>query len=232
VAALAVAKAPGCHQNLLGFGGSDRCRAQGLLEVGQILWLRPQLAVLIEQTFIALSTAPKQGVIAECSYSRANCVDRTRFFCQERSTELVPQLAKSWLVDEGTGRITVMGRGGNGITGNYELAWRRAPVPQSLDGDQEIDALLAAVAERIDPYLGLSIIDAGRLDDAYHGHAEGTPYVTVFASCLDEKQFARRALAGLAGLNELAWDYGWRGAESKGKLGSAIDVLPASTLDT
>lgn len=122
-----------------------------------------------------------------------------------------------------------MGRGG----GN----WSTAAGPRGLslaafnEPDPELRACLGMVEGRIHSSLGLSIEHWGRLAQAEAGHTPGTAFVTISADCRDEVETARSALAEIAGLTDLAWDYGWERVLLRGRSRLILRLFPTSSAD-
>ena len=66
------------------------------------------------------------------------------------------------------------------------------------------------IRRQLRPFVGLAVGEYGVLDAPDAGYPAGTPYVDIQADCDLERLLARRALEGVAGVSELAWEHGWR----------------------
>jgi hypothetical protein len=92
--------------------------------------------------------------------------------------------------------------------------------------DEQMQACVDLVGRRIAQTLGVAIEGWGRLEEAFAGHPEDTAFVEISADCLDERTSARRALRDIAGLTDLAWDYGWENATITGRPKLVLRVFP------
>ena len=84
-----------------------------------------------------------------------------------------------------------------------------------------------AIRQRLRPFVGLGVGGYGVLDASAEGHPAGTPYVDIQADSALERVLARRAVEGLAGVTELAWEHGWRPCRlANGERGSELRIYP------
>lgn len=65
------------------------------------------------------------------------------------------------------------------------------------------------MADRLGKAWGVRVAGAGTLDRPAAGRRPGSPYVVIEADTLMDCDYARQQLHDIAGLSELAWDYGW-----------------------
>ena len=87
----------------------------------------------------------------------------------------------------------------------------------------------ASVRRLVRSLVGVGIADEGVLTEPYGGHPAGTRYMVLQADCGLERELARRALATLAGLPELAWEHGWRGRRlATGELVTELRIFPGA----
>lgn len=95
---------------------------------------------------------------------------------------------------------------------------------------READHPAAWITRRLKAYIGLDVIGHGYLAEPYGGHAAGTPYVDISATCAMDREKARRILAPTSGLPELAWECGWRGRQlPNGQQDTQLRLFPGAT---
>lgn len=85
------------------------------------------------------------------------------------------------------------------------------------------------VEQRVARLVGVSVVDHGVLAEPYGGHPLGTTYVVIRADCELERELARRELAELAGVPDLAWEHGWRARRLRnGDVVTELRIFPGA----